>query len=457
MAAANLWALVLAAGKGTRLYSQSPKVLRTILGEPMLGYVYSALKGVCQDRIMTVAGFGAAEVEQAFPGYKDNFVLQERQLGTGHALMVSTDSLAEKNATHCLVINGDTPLIDPEVLDYFVDQSVNTDISFMSIATDNPGGYGRVVRNDAGNLLAIIEAKDYDPNKYGPETGEVNAGIYFIRLDRCSALLSKLDNDNKAGEYYITDLVELALANGLRAKAVQCPADESVMGVNNAMELSRAEESLRAKIVSKHMEKGVVIHNPASVVIGPEVAIDPGVELYGPVEIYGKSIIRTGCVVKSNCVISSCDLYCCIIENFCHLEQALVGKGCSVGPYARLRPGAVLHETSKVGNFVEVKKSILHKGAKASHLTYLGDSEVGEKVNIGAGTITCNYDGVNKHKTFIGENSFIGSNTALVAPVNIGKGALVGAGSTITKDVGDNEMAIGRGKQKNLKRRPSKA
>jgi bifunctional UDP-N-acetylglucosamine pyrophosphorylase/glucosamine-1-phosphate N-acetyltransferase len=271
-------------------------------------------------------------------------------------------------------------------------------------------------------------------------------------------LLSRLNNENKSGEYYITDLVDLAVESEMNVTAVNCGNSIDLMGINTPYELSKAESALRFKIVDDLLRQGVVVHNCECAAVGPKAEIAPGAEITGPCEIFGKSVISSGCCVESNVFMR--DAYIAegaTIHSFSHIEKSEVGVGCSVGPYGRLRPGAVLEEGSKVGNFVEVKKSRLGKGVKASHLTYLGDSEIGAGTNVGAGTITCNYDGKNKFKTIIGENVFIGSNTAIVAPVEVGAGALIGAGSTITKKIGENELAVARGKQVNIRRHTEKS
>lgn len=453
-------ALVLAGGKGTRMHSDSPKVLKTLLGESMLYYVYKALKPALGENVFTIVGFESGQVEKAFPDMKDRFVLQEEQLGTGHALQMGWGRIKESGNEYCLVINGDTPLIQEQVVTDFLEavKKEGADLSFMSITPDEPSAFGRVTRDKDGQVTAIVEAKDYDEAVHGPVSGEVNAGIYCLRISAVDSLLSKLTNNNKSGEYYITDLVDLAVECGMNVTAVNAGNSIDLMGINSPLELAKAESALRIRTAEKLLESGVTLHNWESVVVGPGVEIEPGAEITGPCEIYGSSKIGRGAVLQSHVrIVDSVVDSGAIIKAYSHLEEAKVGCDCMVGPYGRLRPGAVLEEESKVGNFVEVKKAVLGKGAKASHLTYLGDSEIGAGTNIGAGTITCNYDGVNKHKTVIGEGAFIGSNTALVAPVTIGKGALIGAGSTITKNVKDGDLGVARGKQVNISRTSKKS
>lgn len=444
-------ALILAAGKGTRMHSDKPKVLQTVLGEPMLRYVLEAVRPVFDGRVLVVVGHQAGMVEAAFP--EASFVHQEQQLGTGHALMQAMPAL-EGQCERVLVVNGDTPLLSEDVVRHFVEASEGADLAFATIELDDPAAYGRVVRAADGSVRAIVEAKDYDPALYGPEPHEVNAGMYCVRLDLAVRLLPRIGNANKSGEYYITDLISLAVAEGCKVQGVQCGRDESLMGVNSPLELSRSEEFLRERVVDGLLRSGVMLHAPALVRISPLATVEPGAQIKGPCEIYGRSVVRRGARIDSHCVMRDTVIEAgAEIRSFCHFEDAHVGEAALVGPYARLRPGAVLEEASHVGNFVELKKSRLGKGAKANHLTYLGDSEIGAGTNIGAGTITCNYDGKHKFKTTIGEGAFIGSNTALVAPVRVGDGALIGAGSVITKDVPDGEMGIARGRQKNLPRK----
>jgi bifunctional UDP-N-acetylglucosamine pyrophosphorylase/glucosamine-1-phosphate N-acetyltransferase len=447
-------ALILAAGKGTRMKSDDPKVLKTLLGEPMLWYVQQALEGVCGDAVLTVVGHRAERVEAAFPERAARFVRQTEQLGTGHALSVALPRLLAEGYTHVLVVNGDAPLVTAESLGQFLDAALGgkADVAFVSIEVPEAGAYGRVVRRDGG--VCIVEAKDYDVSRDGAATGEINAGVYCLRLATVAPLLAGLTNTNKNGEYYITDLVGLACAAGLGVLAVNRGEDPAYLGINSPGELVAAEEALRRRILSVHSDAGVIIRAADAVRIGPRVAVAPGVELCGPLELYGQTDIGPGATVASHCVVTDVAIGENVtVHSFCHLQDARVEKGCMLGPYARLRPGAVMETGSHVGNFVEMKKSVLGPGAKANHLTYLGDATVGAGANIGAGTITCNYDGVHKHQTIIGEKAFIGSNSSLVAPVTIGDSALVGAGSVITSNVPDGALALGRARQATLKRK----
>lgn len=456
----TIGSLILAAGKGTRMHSENPKVLLKLLEEPMLDYVYSALQPLFDRRIHTVVGHGSEIVHAHFKAdiaMTDRFILQAEQLGTGHALQTAMPALQDSGYGSLVVVNGDTPLIRPSHIRTFVEQCLTSslDLGFITLKPSDPASFGRVIRDDSGRACAVIEAKDYNPSVHGPEPDEINAGIYFFKIAAVSPLLSSLDNDNKNNEYYITDLIAAAVAAGLHVDGILVDSDiTSLLGINTPAELIRSEDVLRRSIVEHHLESGVLIRSPESVRIGPKVLIDPGVEITGPTEIYGSTEIRKGTAVRSHCWIK--DSYFdhnCLVHPFSHVEGAMVGPECFVGPYARLRPGAEMEEASRVGNFVEMKKARLGRNSKASHLTYLGDAEIGADTNIGAGTITCNYDGKNKHKTTIGDSCFIGSNTAMVAPVTLGKGVLIGAGSTITKDVPDEHLGIGRAKQRNIPRR----
>ena len=443
-------ALILAAGKGTRMHSDKPKVLQKILGSPMLACVYQALQPVFGSDILTLVGHRADLVKASFPDQR--FVLQSEQLGTGHALACALPVLREQGYSHVMVVNGDVPLLTENLLSRFLDEARGSELAFASVKLADAGAYGRVVRKDG--QIAIVEAKDYDERLYGQPTGEINVGLYWLSLELAEKLLPRLRPSAKSGEYYITDLVALALEAGARVSAIVLDSDQRLLGVNSPKELSAMEEFLRQEIVQQLLAKGVICHAPDLVRVGPLAEVEAGSELTGPCEIYGKSHIASGAEIASHCFIEDSSLARgARIHSFSHLSGAQVGEGALVGPYARLRPGAVLEEDSHVGNFVELKKARLGRGAKANHLSYLGDASIGQGTNIGAGTITCNYDGKNKHRTEIGEQAFIGSNTALVAPVSVGAGALVGAGSTITHDVPANNLSVARAKQKNYAQR----
>lgn len=446
----RLAAVILAAGKGTRMYSDKPKVLRTLLGEPMLWYVLKALRSVAHDNVLTVIGHRADLVQALFPD--KSFIHQDKQLGTGHALQCAWPEIVGRGTKWCLVVNGDTPLLTAAVLRGFIAAvtAKQSDVGFMTMRLSDPRAYGRVIRDASGQVTDIVEAKDYDAAAHGAPTNEVNAGVYLLKVDTAGALLSQLRADNQQQEFYLTDIIGLARKHGLQVHAAVAEAQDAavLMGVNTPAELVGSEEELRKQIVANLLDCGVLVHAPDMARIGPRVQIEPGSELFGPCELYGQSLVRAGAIVESHTWIRDSMIGPgCRVRGFSHLEGAVLADQCMVGPFARLRPEAVLESQVRVGNFVEVKKATLRAKAKANHLSYIGDAEVGTEANIGAGTITCNYDGKNKHHTAIGAKAFIGSNTALVAPVRVGANALVGAGSVITKDVPDDTLVIARAKQ----------
>ena len=450
--------LILAAGKGTRMPSPSPKVLQTLLGETMLTLVTATAAAMPRiGNIFTLVGNEAEMVSAEAArtaerlGRTARCIRQEQQLGTGHALMTAMPHL---DGDGCLlVVNGDAPLLTPDVLNRFLDAADGADVAFLSLVLDNAASYGRVVREN-GAVRGIVEAKDFDPALYGPleDAHEVNTGIYLFSLPAVRKLLPHLSCENKGGEYYITDLVSLGLAEGMdvrgiRAEGAGCEA-EALLGVNTPSELAVAEDILTRRRCAELLSSGVILHAPQLVRVSPLAVVEKGTEIFGPCEIYGSSVIRSGARILSHCVLRDAVIDGNVeIREFCHIEKAEVRCGALIGPYARLRPQALVDENAHVGNFVELKKTHLGKGSKANHLTYLGDAEVGPGVNFGAGTITCNYDGKNKFRTTIGADCFIGSNTSLVAPVSIGDGALVGAGSVIVEDVPAGKLALGRGRQ----------
>lgn len=433
------------------MHSPKPKVLQTILGEPMLAYVLKALEPIFSQNIFIVAGHCAEEVISRFPEH--NFTIQKEQLGTGHAVLSAMEALEKNGSDLVLVINGDTPLVSTDIISGFMAGGRNADIAFATITLKDPGSYGRVIRAD-GKIQAIVEARDYDAQVHGAMTGEVNAGMYLLRVSALRELLPLVRNANKSGEYYITDLIGLGVERHMDVRGIQCGSNMDLLGVNSPLELSRMEEALRARMAEALLARGIIIHAPDLLRASPFAVIEPGAEITAPCEIYGNSRIASGAIIESHCVIHDSDIAAnAIVHSFSHLDGARVGEETRVGPFARLRPGADLEKEAHVGNFVELKKTRLGAGSKANHLTYLGDTEVGAHVNIGAGTITCNYDGKNKFRTSIGDGAFIGSNTSLVAPVEVGENSLVGAGSVITHAVPANDLGIARAKQKNLPRK----
>ena len=447
--------IILAAGKGTRMHSDMPKVLQHVLGKPLLGYVYDALKDWPQEHVWTVIGYRAEEIGKRYPDRGETFVLQEEQLGTGHAVSLAWPSVAASGVTHVCVLNGDTPHVPVDAIGELAElcEAQGAAMGMLTVRLDNPYGYGRVIRNEDGCIERVVEEKDFLPEDHGGEVNEVNSGVYVFDVRRCGPLLDLMDQDNAQREYYLTQMVSICATAGLPVAGLPFASSDLLRGINSPRELVGFEESLRLVIVDAFLQSGVVMRNSASIVIGPDVAIEPGAEITGPCEIYGQSRIDRGASISSHCWIKDSILGSCQVKSFSHIEGSHIRAGASVGPYARLRPGADIGEDARVGNFVEIKKSVLHAGAKAGHLSYLGDSDVGPGVNIGAGTITCNYDGVRKHRTEIQAGAFIGSNTALVAPVVVGAGALVAAGSVVTKDVPEGSLCVARARQSNIERR----
>ncbi|MFW5730025.1 MAG: bifunctional UDP-N-acetylglucosamine diphosphorylase/glucosamine-1-phosphate N-acetyltransferase GlmU [Desulfonatronovibrionaceae bacterium] len=445
-------AVILAAGKGTRMKSDRSKVMSRFLDRPMLWYPLHALTAARPGQILIVVGHGRESVRESFPEYQDRFVVQDKQLGTGHALQQAWPRIQADDSTWVLVTNGDTPLAEPE---HFISlarevRSRDADMGLLGILPDDPSGYGRIIRDSQGEVSRIVEEADLDQNIGKDSCREINSGIYFFRKKSLEQILFELDSSNQQKEFYITQLISLARKKKMKVACVSAGRCPELLGVNNPGELADQEEYLRGRIVRKHVLAGAVIRNQSQVRIGPLVEIDPGADLTGPCEIYGASFVSGTTRIDSHCYIEDSVLMGCRLYSFSHLCGARLEKDAQAGPFARLRPGTVLGPESKAGNFVEIKKSEIGKKSKISHLSYLGDTRVGERVNIGAGTITCNYDGRKKHETTIEDRVFIGSNTALVAPVRISRDSLVAAGSIITLDVPEESLAVARSRQKNL-------
>ncbi|MYM54536.1 bifunctional UDP-N-acetylglucosamine diphosphorylase/glucosamine-1-phosphate N-acetyltransferase GlmU [Thalassovita mangrovi] len=422
--------VILAAGMGTRMNSDLPKVLHKVAGAPLLVHAMKSGAALDPKKLVIVAGHGADEVAKAARDWDDRaeVVLQEEQLGTGHAVLQARAAL-EGFDGDVIVLYGDTPFIQPETIENIAAARARNDVVVLGFEAADPGRYGRLVM-DGDTLDRIVEFKDATEEERAITL--CNSGILAAEKSTLFRLLDEVGNDNAAGEYYLPDIVALARAAGLSATAVTCDEAET-LGVNSRAELAGAEAAFQARARAEALDNGVTLTAPDTVffahdtVIGRDAIVEPNV-IFGP-----------GVTVESGALIRA----------FSHLEGCHVSRGATVGPYARLRPGAELAEDVHVGNFVEIKNAVLDEGAKANHLSYIGDAHVGEKTNIGAGTITCNYDGVMKHKTEIGAQAFIGSNTMLVAPVKIGNRAMTGSGSVITADVEDDALAIARGTQVN--------
>jgi bifunctional UDP-N-acetylglucosamine pyrophosphorylase / glucosamine-1-phosphate N-acetyltransferase len=435
--------IVLAAGLGKRMRSSLPKVLHPLAGRPLLAHVLDTARELAPRKIVVVHGHGAEQVRAAFPDNHIEWALQAEQLGTAHAVMQAMPNISAN--ADVLLLYGDVPLVRAETLKRLL-QAAGQGLAVLTAELDDPAAYGRVVRDAAGHVSRIVEQRDASAAERAIR--EINAGFYALSGKRLGGWLKKIGNRNAQKEYYLTDLVSLAVAERVPVSAVKAAHAWEAAGVNSKRELAALERQYQQIAADALMEAGVTLADPARIDVrgtlecGRDVAIDVNCVFEGRVQLGDGVRIGANCVVR-NCAIEKNTE----ILPFSHLDDARIGERCRVGPFARLRPGAQLAEDVHVGNFVEVKASRLGPGAKANHLTYIGDSEVGARVNVGAGTITCNYDGVNKHRTVIEDDCFIGSDATLVAPVRIGRGSYVGAGSTITKDTPPGELTIARARQ----------
>ncbi len=447
-------AVILAAGKGTRMYSNTPKVLHTLAGKPMVKHVIDTCNGLGAQNIHLVYGHGGDQMKATLAEESVNWALQAEQLGTGHAVDQASAHFADDEKV--LVLYGDVPLISPETIENLLDAQPNGGIALLTVVLDNPMGYGRIIRRN-GPVVAIVEQKDAtDEQKL---IKEINTGVMVATGGDLKRWLSGLSNDNAQGEYYLTDVIAAAHDEGRAVEAVHPVSPIEVEGVNDRSQLARLERAYQAEQADKLLKQGVMLRDPSRFELrgelqcGMDVEIDTNVIIEGSVSIGDNVIIGTGCVLK-DCEIDDNT----VIRPYSVIEGATVGEDCTVGPFTRLRPGADMRNDSHVGNFVEVKNTRLGEGSKANHLTYLGDAEIGQRVNVGAGAITCNYDGANKFKTIIGDDVFVGSDSQLIAPVIIGNGATVGAGSTVTRDVSENELVISRAKERKIAdwQRPTK-
>ena len=451
--------VILAAGQGKRMHSALPKVLHRLAGKPLLGHVVDTARALNPRRMVVVYGHGGEVVREALAGTDLAFARQEPQLGTGHAVMQALPALDGAGpADLTLVLYGDVPLTRIDSLRALLGAAAGGALAILTYAMQDATGYGRIVRSPQGGIEHIVEHKDASEDQRAIR--EVNTGIMAIPSARLATWLERLSNRNAQGEYYLTDIVAMAVADGVAVASAQ-PADEwETLGVNSKVQLAGLERIAQRNIAQALLEQGVTLADPARIDVrgmlsaGRDVSIDVGCVFEGDVVLGNDISIGPHCVLRNVTVRAGTR-----IEAFSHLDDAEVGADCRIGPYARLRPGAQLGEHVHIGNFVEVKKSTFGAGSKANHLSYVGDSEVGSKVNIGAGTITCNYDGINKSKTIIGDGAFIGSDATLVAPVTIGAGAYIGAGSTITKEAPAGKLTLTRAKQTTLdnwKPRPKK-
>ena len=446
--------IILAAGQGTRMRSNLPKVLQPLAGRPLLAHVVATAHELDAEDVCVVYGHGGESVPEAIGDDSLRWALQAEQLGTGHAVQQAMPATPDDNQV--LILFGDVPLLTADTLRRLLAETGPDELAVLSVDLDDPTGYGRILRQGEG-VVGIVEQKDADESQRAIR--EINTGVMVCAASRLRAWLENLGNDNAQGEYYLTDVVAMAVAEGVAVRGVKAENWTEVMGINDKKQLAEAERALQARLVEELMAAGVGFADPARVDIrgklecGQDVFIDVNAVFEGNVSL------GDGVRVESNNVVCDSQLGAgTVVRPNCHIEGATTGADCVIGPFARLRPGAELADNVRIGNFVEVKKSTIADGSKVNHLTYIGDAEIGTGVNVGAGTITCNYDGANKHKTTIGDHVFIGSGVELVAPVKIGDGATIGAGSTITKSAPDGELTIGRSKQVTIKgwRKPTK-
>ena len=434
--------VILAAGPGKRMHSSTPKVLHRLAGRALLARVFDTAKQLSPKVICVVHGHGGERVRQAVEEDGVVWVMQEPQLGTGHAVMQAAPHLDERWPT--LVLYGDVPLIRAETLRHLV-EATGTGLGLLTATLESPSGYGRILRNGK-KVVGIVEEKDANARQRALR--EINTGIVVAPTKKLKSWLAKLQNDNAQKEYYLTDIVALATKERVPVTAIQADAAWETLGVNSRAQLAELERIYQRKLAASLLEQGVALADPSrcdvrgSLACGRDVAVDVNCVFEGEVKLGDGVAVGANCVLKDVTVGAGTR-----IEPFCHLEDADIGADCRIGPYARIRPGTRLAEEVHIGNFVEVKASTIGAGSKANHLTYIGDSEVGRNVNVGAGTIVCNYDGANKHRTVIEDDVFIGSDTQLVAPVRVGRGATLGAGTTLTKDAPAGELTLSRVKQ----------
>ncbi|MCP3852369.1 MAG: UDP-N-acetylglucosamine diphosphorylase/glucosamine-1-phosphate N-acetyltransferase [Gammaproteobacteria bacterium] len=455
MSIKELQVIILAAGKGTRMYSSKPKVLHELAGKPLLQHVVDSAKAMNAATISLVYGHGGEQVQNTLHNETLIWCEQKEQLGTGHAVQQALDII--KNEANVLILYGDVPLLGVETLDKLLESKGKQALSLLTANLENPTGYGRIVRSEKNVIEKIVEEKDASDEVR--KISEVNSGVMVVDGQKLKQWLSKIGNNNAQGEYYLTDLIELAVLEDETVNSYTVKDNKEIEGINNKIQLADLEREYQKRQALKLMTKGVTLMDPSRIDIrgdidvGQDVTMDINVIIEGHCKLGNNVRIGANSILKDVIVGDNVE----ILEN-CLLEKSIIGAGCHIGPFARLRPETQLDENAKVGNFVEIKKSHIAKGSKVNHLSYIGDTEMGENVNIGAGTITCNYDGAYKHLTKIGDNAFIGSNTALVAPIEIGNDATIGAGSTLNKNAEEGKLTFSRAPQKMLTgwQRPTK-
>ncbi|MBK6741223.1 MAG: bifunctional UDP-N-acetylglucosamine diphosphorylase/glucosamine-1-phosphate N-acetyltransferase GlmU [Haliea sp.] len=446
--------VILAAGQGTRMQSSLPKVLHAVGGKPLLEHVIQTAQELNPSAVHVVIGYGGQQVQDALPQYDIHWVVQAQQLGTGHAVMQALPAIADDSVV--LVLYGDVPLTRLSTLRQLVARAQEGP-ALLTATLRNPHGYGRILRDQAGALTGVVEEKDASAEQR--QLQEINTGLLAAPARDLKTYLPRVDNQNQQGEYYLPDILRLAVANGKTVASCTAESELEILGVNDRVQLNQVEREYQRRQAEMLMRQGVGIADAArldirgSLTCGKDVFIDINAVFEGEV------ILGNGVSVGANCVLSDVNVADgSVIHAMSHVQGAVIGKDCSVGPYARLRPGTVLADGARIGNFVETKKANIGADSKVNHLSYIGDCDMGADVNIGAGTITCNYDGINKHKTEIGKGVFVGSNSTLVAPLRIEEQGFVAAGSTVTSTVGKDELAVSRARQRNIKgwNRPDK-
>jgi bifunctional UDP-N-acetylglucosamine pyrophosphorylase/glucosamine-1-phosphate N-acetyltransferase len=439
----DLSIVILAAGQGTRMNSRLPKVLQPLAGRPLLRHVIQCSHEVGGDRICVVYGHGGDQVRAEFADEDLTWALQAEQHGTGHAVMQAMPHVADDGRV--LILFGDVPLLKPATLTRLLDACPGDELGVLTVDLDDPTGYGRIVR-EGGNVVRNVEHKDANDEELAIR--EINTGVMCVPSGRLRGWLDRLGNDNSQGEYYLTDIIAMAVEDDVVVHGIKAESEEEVMGINDKRQLAMAERALQRRLVDQLMKSGVGFADPTRVDIrgtlacGIDVFIDVNTVFEGNVVLGDDVVIESNNVIRDSRIGSGS-----VVHPNCHIEQSSTGSDCEIGPFTRLRPGAELADNVKAGNFVEIKKSRIAKGSKVNHLTYIGDTEMGSGVNVGAGTITCNYDGANKHLTVIGDGAFIGSGVELVAPVEIGAGAVIGAGSTISKNAPPDKLTLERSRQ----------
>lgn len=439
--------VILAAGQGKRMQSNRPKVLHTIAGRSMLAHVSDRARALAAENIVVVVGHGAEQVQQAFVAQHDlQFAIQQPQLGTGHAVLQAVAQLKEDGRDDVtIVLYGDVPLVQTTSLQALLDAR-GQGLAVLTELLADPTGYGRIVRDAEGRVCAIVEHKDASPEQRA--IPEVNTGILAAPTAQLKTWLAKLTNNNAQGEYYLTDIIGMAVSEGLAVNVAHPGAAYETLGVNSRAQQAQLERLWQLELARRQLDAGVTLADPARLDVRGQLSCDQDVFIDVGCVFEGNVSLGAGVHVGAHCVLRDVTIGAGTrIEPFSHLEQAVVGAEAKIGPYARLRPGAALADRTHVGNFVEIKNARIGVDSKANHLAYIGDADIGDRVNIGAGTITCNYDGVNKHRTTIEDDAFIGSDTQLVAPVRVGRGATLGAGTTLTRDAPAEKLTVSRAKQ----------